>query len=517
MVCSKCGAKLKEGDLFCLTCGQEVQIVPDYSPVEELVIKNLLDAQKMDGADRKDGFYHTAMTKEIPSVKVTSNLLEQRTIPLRSAVALNRTWEEAIPPSNTQLQESGSQKTVIARKINEIITFLKNHKKRSIRISSLCLFILLSFILSYNIIKYEQNHSITYQTKMANKMIDEKNYEEAAKYLDRALILDSQSIDIRFQLASVYEELNHTYAATLMLNEIIQMEPENETAYERLIPLYEETNRLDDLDILLEKLSQTSFADDFSEYYLPKPSFSIESGAYDHVLTISLTAEDGYDIFYTLNGSRATSKSTIYEEPITLSQGDITIHAVAVNKDGQVSMQSSAEYHITVTAPNAPIVSLESGTYEGPVNVTLSNDDMDTSIEDETTMYYTLDGSDPVENGALYTGAITLAIGDITLSAVSVNAEGIASDVTSVSYHIQADAQVSINDAYERLVYDMGLSDDGGSYRFVYRTVVSIGESTYYIFDKTYDSRSNCMIAVDIDSGYHCSVVMSGNEYVLTP
>ena len=38
MRCPNCGAELEAGSIYCPVCMQELQIVPDYDPLEELVI-----------------------------------------------------------------------------------------------------------------------------------------------------------------------------------------------------------------------------------------------------------------------------------------------------------------------------------------------------------------------------------------------------------------------------------------------------------------------------------------------
>ena len=38
MRCPKCGAELEAGSIYCNVCLQELQIVPDYDPLDEMVI-----------------------------------------------------------------------------------------------------------------------------------------------------------------------------------------------------------------------------------------------------------------------------------------------------------------------------------------------------------------------------------------------------------------------------------------------------------------------------------------------
>ena len=52
---------------------------------------------------------------------------------------------------------------------------------------------------------------------------------------------------------------------------------------------------------------------------LEAPSFSLESGFYDGPQTLSLTAAPGCEIRYTLDGSRPTAESPLYEAPLSLT------------------------------------------------------------------------------------------------------------------------------------------------------------------------------------------------------
>ena len=38
MKCPNCGGELQPGQLYCGKCGHEIQIVPDYDPLEELML-----------------------------------------------------------------------------------------------------------------------------------------------------------------------------------------------------------------------------------------------------------------------------------------------------------------------------------------------------------------------------------------------------------------------------------------------------------------------------------------------
>lgn len=47
MKCPSCGRELKTGQLYCEHCGQEIQIVPDYDPLDELLIGREEPAERL--------------------------------------------------------------------------------------------------------------------------------------------------------------------------------------------------------------------------------------------------------------------------------------------------------------------------------------------------------------------------------------------------------------------------------------------------------------------------------------
>lgn len=76
------------------------------------------------------------------------------------------------------------------------------------------------------------------------------------------------------------------------------------------------------------------------ELQLPIPEdvqFSVEGGKFTDNQTLELIQEEGAKIYYTMDGSEPTRKSMLYTEPISLSFGETTVKAMAVNEFEQVS------------------------------------------------------------------------------------------------------------------------------------------------------------------------------------
>ncbi len=85
----------------------------------------------------------------------------------------------------------------------------------------------------------------------------------------------------------------------------------------------------------------------------PQPEFSMETGKYHDAITVEITCSDASaDIYYTLNGARASNTNgTLYTEPITIDKVT-TLHATAYSAGKLKSLQTVARYYITTPDPD---------------------------------------------------------------------------------------------------------------------------------------------------------------------
>ncbi len=82
------------------------------------------------------------------------------------------------------------------------------------------------------------------------------------------------------------------------------------------------------------------------------PVFSPEAGTYMDEVVVTLTAEAGNKIYYTLDGSVPTVSSTLYMDPFKLTANTKVI-AIAVDAEGNVSANAVAEYKVK-ESPKVP-------------------------------------------------------------------------------------------------------------------------------------------------------------------
>ena len=82
------------------------------------------------------------------------------------------------------------------------------------------------------------------------------------------------------------------------------------------------------------------------------PVLALEEGTYSQPQTLTITAPEGLQVYYTLDGTEPDAETgLLYEEPIELSEG-VTVTAVALFDGAEPSETVTADYaFVTITAP----------------------------------------------------------------------------------------------------------------------------------------------------------------------
>lgn len=165
----------------------------------------------------------------------------------------------------------------------------------------------------------------------------------------------------------------------------------------------------------------------FSPAPAPTPSVSapVISGVtpFETSTSVSMSAESGAEIRYTLDGTTPGTNSSLYSSAITLN-ATTTVKAIAI-KDGVTSSVANK----TFTKSSTPVVNAPSisGTtpFETSTQVTMS-------AESGAEIRYTTDGSDPTSGSTLYSSAITLNA-TTTVKAIAIK-DGVSSSVASATF-----------------------------------------------------------------------------------
>ncbi len=158
-----------------------------------------------------------------------------------------------------------------------------------------------------------------------------------------------------------------------------------------------------------------------------KPEVTPDPGIYVDSVKVrlnSLTSES--EIHYTLDGSTPSENSPRYTTPIIIKK-DTKVSAVTYRKGMVPSVITTANYRIIPPLVSTPNFYPGQGIYDDTTNVIIS------TKEDSTTIYYTLDGSNPDTTSLVYTGSVEI---DSTtrLKAFAVKKGMSPSNVASATY-----------------------------------------------------------------------------------
>ena len=117
---------------------------------------------------------------------------------------------------------------------------------------------------------------------------------------------------------------------------------------------------------------------------------------------VTLTANAGATIYYTLNGDEPTTTSTKYTTPFEVTKSGTTVKALAV-AEGAENATDEATYTIK---PDQPVFSDESKTFKDAFDVTLS---LPESTDANSTIHYTIDRTTATAESPLYEGPINIS------------------------------------------------------------------------------------------------------------
>lgn len=378
MKCARCNAEIKVGNMYCPVCGKEAQIVSDDQLLEEEYLNHLLKEKKQQ--------------------------------------------KPPVPQTSASRGKEGSRRK-------------KNKRYWLLGIGTVAA---VAAIIIFSI-GYRNHHSFAYQYNRGAAYLKEEDYGKALKYMTRALNLDNTSLKTRLRLAEIYQGLKQTQEAIDILKEAIELDRNYENAYKLLISIYEEQRNFEAIAALEQYPTTESIRSLLSGYISQPPVIVEKEGVYDEFISVSIKAEEGSKIYYTIDGSSPKEKGILYTEAIPLKEGDNQIKAIVQNEYGVFSEERDGFFIVELKKPDMPKVNPDSGSFSTKQSITID-------VPAGCKAYYSWDGSVPDESSAEYRYPLQVPEGNNILSVILISEHGLKSDVLKCNYIYLPDEGVSQTD-----------------------------------------------------------------------
>lgn len=450
MKCPNCGNELEEGKLLCESCGYEVKIVPDFDIELEDKLKESISSMMEDMADS------------------TSDQMDDH---------------ESDDDIKDSIRDYFPDKPIRLSKVKKAII-------------GLALFTVIAggmAVFSVHMINDYRYNSFDYQYDKAVVCAAHNNYSEAVSYLERALAINSENLDVRFLLAKYYEKNGQQQSTISLLEELLNLDikyEKRDEVYDMLLGIYESREDYTKMRDILDACDVPRIVSKYNKYAALKPEFNKQGGVYDELISISLKGNTQGFVYYTLDGTTPTENSSVYETPILLESGEYTIKAMFVNMYGIKSEVETQHYYINLSAPDAPEINLGSGKYTKPALIEVHRDY-------GTKVYYTTDGSVPDQNSIRYTDSIEMPYGISNFSFIAFDESGLSSEVVKRTYQLEIEANFDTELALQVLRNNLWasgkLSDVEGNVpnklgmnQYKVRTLFAADETVYYIVYEEY-------------------------------
>ena len=290
MICSKCGALIPAGKIYCSVCGTAVQLIPDYNFIEDDMLSDIV-SRGVKGATEGENKFSSEKGK-------------------------------------------GGKKT--------------NHKYVFIWGAVLVLVIATAFALFcvHGKIKKAQDRSYDYQYSLGKEYHEIEDFNNAVLYYNRAWELSPEDTNAPYEIADIYVKEGREDEAVSVIQRVIEIHGYDETNCKKLIAIYDSQKNYDKIRELCEEVRGSSLLDLFEDYLVDQPSFSRISGTYTDKQQIEITSSKGYDIYYTTDGSDPTVSGQLYRGELNLKNGTSLVSAVTKSPKGIYSEVVKALYTI---------------------------------------------------------------------------------------------------------------------------------------------------------------------------
>lgn len=399
MKCRYCGHEIPDGMLYCEVCGKEVRIVPDYNPLEDMLAAHVKDAINSEGSGQSNtdstGNTGRHMTGRNASARrntahgnTTARMREEREQRRRQAerrkaqkrrqrrqllailfifavalidciVALYMgSYPGIIRRADRALGEKSYEEAIgfyeraiakDAKKADAYAGLARVYTEQKDLTAAENVFLDALEDQTDNTGIYEACFEFYLDTKQAMRIpslladADEKVKKELAEYdvKEPEFSLDDSEIFDDVQQLSITSK-----AGTVRYTDDGSEPDLNSRKFQQPLQLGEGKNEIRAITVNDRGIpSRTVIKTYVIELpVVDAPAVSPSTGQYDYAQSIEIKVPEGYEAYYTTDGTDPTSASTHYEGPIDMPDGETLFKAVLVSNGGRVSGMTTRNY-----------------------------------------------------------------------------------------------------------------------------------------------------------------------------
>lgn len=436
MKCRNCGAELTNNDLVCPVCGCEIQIVPDYNPLDDVLteqVKGAISETLKININQEQLEKYNNSRKESQSNTGKTGRPSTDNRPYRKNVGTGQSVNVANVNGKSNSAKNRNSEQEMMREQREARKRRAEKKRQLAKKRRQRLLIILAIVIlaAVGIGVYCYQTSYTGRVKSGYSYLNKKDYTEAEARFEKAIAKKKTRSEAYTGLAEVYLAQGDQEKAENVFLDAIAAQPTNAQIYEAAILFYIDTKQEVKVMPLLDSCVSDKVKSALKDYQSAEPEFSLdEKEIFDEVQALELTGS-GEAIYYTTDGTDPTTSSEKYTEPIKLDEGQTEVRAISVNKKGIPSLVAKKIYTVEFPIESAPSVTPSTGHYE-------ENQEIKVIVPDGYTAYYTTDGTDPrtSDTRIQYTGAFAMPEGNTILSVVLMDSKERYSDVTKRNYEL---------------------------------------------------------------------------------
>ena len=277
---------------------------------------------------------------------------------------------------------------------------------------------------------YRKSHTFDALIERAEKEEAQGRYDKALTAATEAVNKAPDDLDANLLLAGIMTENDDPDSAVLVLKPMLSTYPDDARLYQAMAKALYQSGDYQTLSSLFDDVDNKEIFAVCNDYIARKPAPNLSEGTYTDTISVELIAE-GETIYYTTDGTKPTTESTVYDGPVTLSQGTTILQAFGVNALGIQSEIMTRKYVVQLETPEAPSVTPEEGTYYANTMIRID-------VPEGCTAYYAFD-EEPTQESTVYTQPISMPVDTHTFYAFLVGANGKVSDTTTVIYSLEID------------------------------------------------------------------------------